>query len=123
MESNIDNLKAKRIELVDGGLKSIGGWDKSYEAGIEIIDGVEDSLGEIQRINNLLEDSHSSMDFDEIYQEKISQLKDEYRAFLDLLEIEKKKLLELIKEAGLREKVKNNYIQKDSESMFIDKDL
>lgn len=123
MESNIEGLKLKRIEILENILKKIKGWDKTYEMGIEIIETIETGLEELKEISNLLETVLGFIPFSETYGEKIVIVMDEYRVLLDKLEIEREKLLELIKETKLKEKVKDNYILNDKGSIFIDKDL
>ncbi|OLS03779.1 hypothetical protein [Tissierella creatinophila] len=123
MEPNIENLKLERIEILENILKKIKRWDKTYEMGIEIIDDVEVILEELKEINNLLESSLGFFPLDKPYEEKIGTVRWEYSVFLDELKIKREKLLELIKETRLKEKIKNNYILNDRGSIFIDKDL
>lgn len=51
MEPNIEDLKVERLEILEDVLKIIEDWDKSYEMGIEIIEGVDLGLEEIKSIN------------------------------------------------------------------------
>ena len=123
MEPNIESLKLKRTHILEDILKRIKDWDKTYEAGIKIIDRVDLSLEELKEINTYLETQLGFVPFDEPYEEGIRSLKEDYKILLDELEIEKANLLELIKEIRLKEKVKNSYILQKNNSIFIDKDL
>lgn len=123
MEANIRDLKFKRVEVLENILKIIKEWDKSYEMGIEIIENIDLELEEIKVINNLLEASKSFIPFDQLYEEKLIIIKDEYGKLLENLEGEKEKLLQLIKETRLKDKVKKSYILNEKGSIFIDKDL
>lgn len=120
MEPNIEDLKVERLEILEDVLKIIEDWDKSYEMGIEIIEGVGLGLEEIKSINDHFD---SFVPFDEAYEEKLTRLRDDYGNFLESLQGEKEKLLELIKETGLKKRVKESYILNDKGSVFIDKDL
>ncbi len=123
MESNIKNLKLKRVESLENILKIIRSWDKSYEMGMEIIEKIGFSLEEIKEINSLLEPSRGFVPFDELYEERLKTVKNEYGNLLEKLEGEKEKLLQFIKETGLKIKVKKSYILNEKKSIFIDKDL
>lgn len=123
MEPNIEGLKLKRIHILKDILKEIKDWDKTYELGIEIIEWVDSSLEELKEINNLLEAKIGFVPFDESYEERILEVQREYGFLLEELEVEKANLLELIKEIRLKEKIKNSYILKKKDSVFIDKDL
>ena len=121
MEPNIVEFRAKRKEILEEVLEEIKAWDGSYEEGIGIIESVEVYLADLKELNSLL--SQDPDLFDGSYEKALVDFKEAYEVFLSKLDIEKKKLLELIKETRLKEKVKNSYILKDKDSVFIDKDL
>lgn len=123
MEPNIEDLKLKREKILKNILKEIKKWDKTYEVGITIIESIDLSLEELKETNNQLESKVGFVPFDAPYETNILAVQREYAYLLEKLEIEKEKLLDLIKETRLKEKVKNNYILKKNESIFIDKDL
>lgn len=123
MAANIDKLKLKREEMLENILKTIKSWDGSYEVGISIIDDVDLALEELKSINGSIETISASIPPDEIYRENMTLIVKEYEDLLKQLEIERKKLLELIKETRLKDEVKNSYIFKKKNSIFIDKDL
>lgn len=116
-------LKEKRVNILKEILEEIKKWDKTYEVGIDIIDSVELKLEELKTTNGLLETHSRSIPFDEPYEKYILLVRDEYKQLIAELEVEKKKLLKLIKEISLKDKIKNSYILKDRDSIFIDKDL
>lgn len=123
MDSNIRALERERKDVLDDTVKEIKNWDGSYEMGIVIIEDVDLSIEELKRLNNLLESSLGPSAFTETYNEKMLVLAEEYEMLLKKLDIEKRRLLKLIQEIKLKEKVKDNYISRDKESVFIDKDL
>lgn len=116
-------LKEKRLDLLKDILEEIRKWDKTYEVGIDIVDSVELKLKELKTANILLENQPGFIPFDQSYEKYILLVRDEYQELIEGLEVEKKKLLKLIREINLKDKVRNSYILKDRASVFIDKDL
>lgn len=123
MESNIKDFNRKRIDILDHILEAIRKWDKTYEMGIDIIDTIDLRLEELKAMDREYEKSSGPIPLDEAYRDKMTLVAAEYEELLEKLEVERKKLLELIQETKLKDKVKNSYILKEKESVFIDKDL
>lgn len=123
MDANIALLRRNRQNVLDEILKVVKDWDKTYEMGIEIVDKIAEPLKELGSINNSLRSKLGFVPFDKPYEKCILSLEKEYGIIIERLEVERKKLLELIKETKLKEKVRDNYILKDRDSIFIDKDL
>lgn len=123
MESNIEDLKKDRENVLDETIVGILNWDGSYEKGIKIVESVGASIEELKRLNKSLEALLGSLPIGGKYNEKMLILVEEYEDLLNKLDIERSKLLKLIQEVKLKEKVRDNYISKDLESIFIDKDL
>ena len=117
------DLKVKREKVIDTMEDTVTRWDGTYESGIEIIERIQESIEDIEKINNLIEEGSGSLPYDNLYEEKIRSFKKTYEYLLKKLEIEKKKLFELMKETRLKDEVKGSYILKKNKSIFIDKDL
>lgn len=123
MEPNIKEFNLKRINILEDILEIIRNWDKTYEMGIDIIAKVEVNLEELKSIDKQLQSILGSIPFEDSYRDKMSLVAKEYEELLKNLEIERKKLLDFIRETRLKDKIKNSYILKEKESVFIDKDL
>lgn len=123
MAANIGELKVKRKEILENILKTIKSWDGTYEVGISIIEDVDLALEELKAINSSIETISASDLNDNTYREKMILIVKEHEDLLKELKIERKKLLKLIKETRLKESVKNSYILKEKDSIFINKDL
>lgn len=123
MESNIEALKSKRIEVLKDIVEVIESWDKTNERGIEIIESVDLQLQDLKKINNQLELGLGNIAYDEEYEDFILITREKYKDLIKALDGERESLLDLIKEIKLKEKIKNSYILTQNDSVFIDKDL
>ena len=125
MGTNIeqDRLIKSRNEIMDGILENMRTWNGDMESGIELVENNRIDIDKIKKINEKM-DSMSMPDIhDEDYRNKLNALYNEQKKLFKVLEGKQRELMEEKEQLNKKDKVVRSYINKKTESVFIDKDV
>ena len=117
MGSNIDLIR-EREDILDEILFRLNNWDCSPEAGVKII---EDNNKGFKRLKDI-EDRLNGL-VDEQTGEKYQLLLKKQNEFVEQLGKVRELLIKEREQFTKKDKIKNNYIAKKVNPVFIDKDL
>lgn len=127
MDSNIDSIEKlkSRDKILNTLVDRLNGWDKTAETGIDIIEKNKTDIENLKSMEATLKRNHSlySSDGSLEYMEKINYLLEGEKNILDAL-LKKSEEVELVmKQLNNRDKIKDNYLSQNKNSIFIDRDF
>lgn len=119
---NIEKNLKTRDEILALLIKRINSWDRTPESGMEIIEKNKTDIEKLQSIEKSLESSDLSY-IDEKYIEKISFILQGESEILENLSKRREEVKKIINQLSHKDKIKNNYIKQNKNSIFIDRDF
>jgi hypothetical protein len=119
---NINEVLKTRDEILDNLIRRIDSWDKTSESGVDIIEKNRVDIERLQSIEKSLE-IKDLVYIDEEYIEKISFILQGERVILEKLSNKRIEVKRIINQISKKDKIKDNYIKQNQNSIFVDKDF
>lgn len=125
MGSNLEyeKLVKERNKIIDNILENIKSWDEEIESGIDLVDNNRIEIDKIKKINIEIDSINIYKLHDDQYREKLNLLYMKQKEFFKTLELRQRQLINEKEQLNKKNQVKENYISKKQESIFIDKDI
>ena len=118
---NFDKLLEQRNKSVDNILNNLTTWDGELDSGLEIIKINQDEIDKIDTLNLQLSRFPDAQN--EEYIEKIKEIMDHQKKLQVSIKEMRQSLLENMQQLSKKNKVIKNYISKNKNPLFIDKDV
>lgn len=124
MGSDINSQELLKIQdnILDNMINRIKSWDKSPEIAMEIIEKNEVDIDKLQSIEKSLKEKNISYGH-RAYLDKVTFILEEERIILSTLSKRKDEVGDIINQLSKKDKIKNNYIKQNKNSIFIDQDF
>jgi len=123
MDTNLENLLAKRDQFIKNIEEGINGWEGSVEEAVKIVEKNQTHFKNLESLDKELRAiSHPSI-YSKEYEDRLKDILQAQKELIGKIKAKKESLLHGMKQLKKKEKVINNYISQDKRSIFIDKDL
>ncbi|WFA07905.1 hypothetical protein [Tissierella sp. Yu-01] len=118
---NFEELLEQRNKSVDNILNNLTTWDGELDSGLEIIKINQEEIDKIDTLNLQLSRFPDAQN--EEYIEKIKEIMDQQKKLQESIKEMRQSLLENMQQLSKKNKVIKNYISKNKNPLFIDKDV
>ncbi len=123
MDANLRDLLDERDKSLNYIEESLNNWDGSMDQALEVSETNGPYFERLESLDESLKKfSHPSI-YSEEYVGKLSEIMEKHMELLESLRQNRQQVLDKMKEINKKDEIIGSYINREIESIFIDKDL
>lgn len=120
---SLQELIKLRDKLIEEILNNFSNWTNSIDSGISIIESNGIKIDSLRTTDNMLKELSDIPLYDEEYINKLGLILDKQKELIQTLEDNRRTLLEEANQFSKKNKVIDNYVSVNNDSIFIDRDI
>lgn len=120
---SLQKLIKLRDKLIEEILNNFSNWTNSIDSGISIIESNGIKIDSLRTTDNMLKELSDIPLYDEEYINKLGLILDKQKELIQTLEDNRRTLLEEANQFSKKNKVIDNYVSVNNDSIFIDRDI
>lgn len=120
---SLQELIKLRDKLIEEILNNFSNWTNSIDSGISIIESNGIKIDSLKTTDNMLKELSDIPLYDEEYINKLGLILDKQKELIQTLEDNRRTLLEEANQFSKKNKVIDNYVSVNNDSIFIDRDI